>query len=341
MRALTLLIPCLSWPHDDAAAVYRHLEAPWLARCLGRSQLQPVSRSLAEYYQTWFGVSDVPEVALSAHYDGLSIEDGYYLRADPVHVQITQEGMRLVGPDVLTFSLAEAEALAATLNASFATEGMRFLTPTPDRWYVHLAAPPQAVFTPLQQAILRDMRQAMPTGAEGKRWSRYLNEVQMLWFEHPVNQQREQQGEPALNSVWFWGETTPLPTQVAKPNFSHIATAQPVLAALAQLSHTPLDSAPYDYAAAVSAWPEQAEVLVELDSLDCPARYEDVYQWLQRMAILEENWFAPAWQAWSSGQLSRLTLIAPDHNGFVAQLTAGMRWQIWRRPRPLTVFSAE
>lgn len=127
--------------------------------------------------------------------------------------------MRLVGPDVLTFSLAEAEALAATLNASFATEGMRFLTPTPDRWYVHLAAPPQAVFTPLQQAILRDMRQAMPTGAEGKRWSRYLNEVQMLWFEHPVNQQREQQGEPALNSVWFWGETTPLPTQVAKPNF--------------------------------------------------------------------------------------------------------------------------
>ena len=77
MRALTLLIPGLSWPHDDAAAVYRHLEAPWLARCLGRSQLQPASRSRAEYYQTWFGVSDVPEVALSAHYDGLSIEDGY------------------------------------------------------------------------------------------------------------------------------------------------------------------------------------------------------------------------------------------------------------------------
>lgn len=73
MRALTLLIPGLSWPHDDAAAVYRHLEAPWLARCLGRSQLQPASRSRAEYYQTWFGVSDVPEVALSAHYDGLSV----------------------------------------------------------------------------------------------------------------------------------------------------------------------------------------------------------------------------------------------------------------------------
>jgi hypothetical protein len=36
-------------------------------------------------------------------------------------------------------------------------------------------------------------------------WFRLFNEIQMFLYQHPVNQQRQQQGEAMINSLWCWG----------------------------------------------------------------------------------------------------------------------------------------
>lgn len=37
------------------------------------------------------------------------------------------------------------------------------------------------------------------------QWFKLFNEIQMFLFQHPVNQRRQQQGLPEINSLWCWG----------------------------------------------------------------------------------------------------------------------------------------
>jgi hypothetical protein len=40
-------------------------------------------------------------------------------------------------------------------------------------------------------------------------WYQLLNEIQMFMHQHPLNQQRLQQGQPSINSLWAWGAGAP------------------------------------------------------------------------------------------------------------------------------------
>src|SRR3546814_1835718 len=44
-----------------------------------------------------------------------------------------------------------------------------------------------------------------PQDLAARPWRRLVNEVQMLWYEHPVNQERYKQGLVPINSVWLFG----------------------------------------------------------------------------------------------------------------------------------------
>jgi hypothetical protein len=62
-----------------------------------------------------------------------------------------------------------------------------------------------------------------------REWRRLLNEIQMVWHEHPVNLARAERGEVPINSLWLFGGAKGWsPTQVA---------AKPALQAQAQTSH--------------------------------------------------------------------------------------------------------
>ena len=47
-----------------------------------------------------------------------------------------------------------------------------------------------------------------PHQESARSWRRFFNEVQMLWFDHPVNQQRQQHGLPPVNGLWLFGGAT-------------------------------------------------------------------------------------------------------------------------------------
>lgn len=42
----------------------------------------------------------------------------------------------------------------------------------------------------------------------GRPWRRLVNELQMLWFDHPVNQRRHERGLLPINSLWLFGGAT-------------------------------------------------------------------------------------------------------------------------------------
>nr|NDG61151.1 hypothetical protein [Betaproteobacteria bacterium] len=54
-----------------------------------------------------------------------------------------------------------------------------------------------------------NVEQYLAQGSQTRNWRRLLNQVQMLWYEHPVNQARAASGYRPVNALWLGGSTVP------------------------------------------------------------------------------------------------------------------------------------
>src|SRR5260221_12068527 len=136
--------------------------------------------------------------------DGGAPERHYWMRADPVHLQVGRDSLGLSDSAAFDVSRAESEALVETLNHHFG-QTMLFYPLRPARWYVRLEKAPDMQTTPAAAARGVAIDEKLPSGPDAMSFHALMNEAQMLLHEHPVNAEREARGEPALNSVWFWG----------------------------------------------------------------------------------------------------------------------------------------
>ena len=130
--------------------------------------------------------------------------DGYWLCADPIASTTGLDSVR-VDAVVDDLSIDEARELILALDAFFRQDGLHFVAPSPSRWYVHAASPPQLSTTSLDHVVGRSMLRWMPTGVDAAAWRARLNETQMLLHAHPVNAARERRGLAAVSSCWLWG----------------------------------------------------------------------------------------------------------------------------------------
>lgn len=130
---------------------------------------------------------------------------GHWFCATPVHLLTGLDHLRLAPSTHCELGADEAAALAASLRPAFAAAGLELhLQPGLD-WLVASAAPLDAGTTEPADAVGCDLRDVLPSGPDGRRLRALGNELQMLLHEHPVNLARARRGQPAVNSLWFWG----------------------------------------------------------------------------------------------------------------------------------------
>ena len=169
----------------------------------------------------------------------------------------------------------------------------------------------------------------LPHGPDARRWHGRFNETQMLLHEHPVNQRRESRGEPAINSVWFWGGgRLPAP---AISRRGKIWADDPLLRGLALWSGL----APKPLPANASAWSAQAgekDHLVLLDALAEPTQRSDAHAWASHADALEQNWFAPLREQLAHRKLAKLTIATQRADlAFNFEVLPADLWKFWRR----------
>jgi hypothetical protein len=142
--------------------------------------------------------------ALIQNKAGNDAGSAYWLYAAPVHLVLQRDTFSLAAPAPLVLDADESTALTAALNQHFEADGLRFFWHE-TTWFLRLESNPNIATTAPQAAINKDISAYLPTGEGATKWASFQNELQMLLFEHPVNQAREVKKLPAINSVWCYG----------------------------------------------------------------------------------------------------------------------------------------
>lgn len=123
----------------------------------------------------------------------------------PCHWAMGREHATLSDPQALQLSPEESQALMAAMQPYFLEDGIHLHYAEAQRWLAAgepLRGQPTAS---LDRVLGRDVDRWLPSAASAKTLRRLQNEMQMLMYTHPVNEQRSARGLPPVNSIWFSG----------------------------------------------------------------------------------------------------------------------------------------
>ncbi|HJV81778.1 hypothetical protein [Noviherbaspirillum sp.] len=319
MTHLDILIPFGLPPAELSADLLKELQSPALAMLTSRAGSSTTSRedfdgfTRALPHEIWiarqFGMASAlddtgsPPIAHALMQSlGLDPGEGTWFVLQPVHIHVARDHLVLTDPRQLMLSEEESRTLFDIAAALCDEAGKRLVFGNPGTWFLR-ADEWRALQTSSPDAASgHNIDIWMPTGKGERDWRKLQNEIQMHWFNHPINEAREMQGAKPVNSVWLWGGAThsPLPNEYADA-FNLAGWLQAFAQAVRRTAHAPMAND------LIAAQPSRA--LLALDALQEHALANDWGRWLQAMHALEKTWFAPLHDAIKSGSLDRLSLI--------------------------------
>ena len=198
--------------------------------------------------------------------------------------------------------------------------------------------------------IGKNILEYFPQGNAQKLWMKIQNEIQMRWFDHPVNQAREAAGKLPINGLWLYGGGRLSPHAQQAP-FDWIMADAPLAAGLSQHQRVALKPLSKDLATApLQEKPEgkykekqegkqeekqHTKGLIILDQL-MPFYLEQDGQDEQGLnkawETLEKHWFKPLLDALYQGKVDRLFWVLCDEDKTVTlKLCAKDRWKFWKQ----------
>jgi hypothetical protein len=309
--------------------------APALELLLARGRpARTQSHPLEAWLQQEFGLEAraFPAGALTLLAANRDPAGACWMRADPVHLRLARDRLIVVPDAAFSLSRDEADALAEALNRHFA--GVLALHVIDERrWCARLEEDLALDAPSALECAGRDVDLTARIGGEaGRRWSRLLNEAQMLLHAHPVNEAREARGEPAVNSLWLWGAGRA--PGALKARWQSVSAADPLALGLARAA----GAQPRPLAASAQEWlahsAQDGRHLLVLDALRAPLALGQAAEYRERIDALESRWFAPLLDALRAGRAGMLSVHVPDAAASFETIRGDLR-RFWRRPRAL------
>ncbi|MEI8400877.1 MAG: hypothetical protein WCG12_08740 [Alcaligenaceae bacterium] len=120
-------------------------------------------------------------------------------------ITVGREGATIAHPASFEVTADEADALFDAVSGLWADRAISALPINARQWRIWLD--PSASTRSLTPAAMAEMRLSdwWPQEDSLREWRRLLNEIQMVWHEHPVNLARAERGEVPINSLWLFG----------------------------------------------------------------------------------------------------------------------------------------
>jgi hypothetical protein len=162
----------------------------------------------------------------------------------PCHWAMGREHATLTDPSALALTSAESQILMAAMQPYFATEGITLHYAEPYCWLAEAELFRQLATASLDRVLGRNVDTWLPGAKTAPSLRRLQNEMQMLLYTHPLNDERTAHRQLSVNSFWLSGTGALGQPLAATPE--HLNAPR----TLAQAAFTD------DWAAYASAWTE-------------------------------------------------------------------------------------
>lgn len=129
--------------------------------------------------------------------------------AELVHLALGADQANLLDPGQMELRAQESDALLDTARPLFDGTGFTVHALSPQRWRLTLPEGLRPQTASPQVVAGHRLNEWWRQDAETRPWRRLLNEIQMAWHEHPVNDDRAARGLPPVNALWLYGGGTP------------------------------------------------------------------------------------------------------------------------------------
>ena len=326
MNQLTLVLPFALPPPELAADLVRALQAPSLAALLSRTASDASATfdddARALPHELWLArelaLAPTRAAFAAAAMRGFQLDPsaGGWLILHPGHIEIARSHLALHDLRKLQLEDADARALFDCAQPLFTELGHQLLYGDAQTWFLR-AAGWDRLDTSSPDAVLgMNLGDAMPAGDEARAFRRLQNEVQMLWFEHPVNTARTQRGLAPVNAIWPWGGGNAMPA-------ADLAVFDVPGWLQAMARHVLADPG------AILA---QDNGLLVCGTLTGPGLGGEWSRWLDAMHQLESTLFAPTLAQLGAGKVKSVRLVLSRRTALLDVTTTPMaQRKFWRR----------
>lgn len=298
-----LLIPFAASGAQGCRSVLASLALPQLARLLAR--LVPAETEAGDERTL-----SMPHEKVLARECGLSAPDGQIAWAawqveqsgrdaryapwawiTPCHWRVNTDHVTMSHPQALQLAPGESQSLLAAMQPYFEQDGIRLEYDAPTLWLARGEIFGRLATASLDRVAGRVVDEWMPRSAEAKALRRLQQEMQMLLYTHPVNEERSRGGQLPVNSFWVSG-TGALPA-------ARRSAPPPGL----QITHYLRD------AALREDWPAWAAAWQQLDARECAGLAQALDHGKQVALTLCGERSARTWRSGPSGLWPRFKSI--------------------------------
>lgn len=232
------------------------------------------------------------------------------LCADPCYLHADRDRLLLFPINDLT--MEEGTQLRESIQPLLNDFDAQLVPNDLNHWSIWLETVPDIALTAMPSLIGKSVASALPRGAEQNDWLRLSNEIQMVLFEHPVNQQRQSAGKLPVNSLWFWGKPDWQPQANTWKQLYGDAALLKSLASATSTSLQPMS----EWKSENTMTGQQLLVFAELDLQS---------NWPQRLEQNTTLHILPLLRKLRRYQIRQLRLIIPQHGQYVWRC-----WDVWK-----------
>jgi len=210
-----LLVPFARCRAEASREALRGLALPNLGRLLRRLVLESTEdgdpRSLSTPHERVLARAQglpptdglIPFAALQVQQSGLEPGGEGWAWITPAHWRVGQDHIDMSHPQDLQLDGDDSRALLAAMQPYFAEDGIALAYDAPLRWLARGALFESLPSASLDRVIGQRIDNAwMPGGAAGRPLRRLQQEMQMLLYTLPLNDERERGGLLPVNSFW-------------------------------------------------------------------------------------------------------------------------------------------
>lgn len=227
-----VLIPYAASHADACLAALPTLNLPNLQKLLRRLTAQPLTegdelsltppheRALAQQLGLFAADGHIPWAAWRAKTrQELGCIQGAWAFVTLCNWQATAQQVTMRQIPMQDLPQAESDRFLADMQPFFLEDGITLHPFEPGHWLAH-----GTVFAKLPSAshdrvLGRNLQPWMQQSQQARGLTRLVSEMQMLLYNHPVNDQREHRGSLPVNAFWLSG-TGELPTDQASPSLN-------------------------------------------------------------------------------------------------------------------------